>query len=170
MAFSLYVSNLNLLYLAMKANMTPDFYFFLFIGLSFLFHYVCPVSTIISYSWAGIALIIIGIVTVALANSILLKKRTSVTPFGNPSSLITSGPFRWSRNPIYLGMALMLLGVAIFLGSLSPFIFPPVFIIIIDRSIIQNEENRLEELFGKEYLAYKKRVNRWYGRRKITGT
>ncbi|WP_257656700.1 methyltransferase family protein [Parapedobacter lycopersici] len=153
----------------MKAKATPDLYFFVFIALSFLFHYLCPVLTVISFSWVGIAFIIIGAVIVALTNSILLKKRTSVNPFDSPSSLITSGPFRWSRNPIYLGMTLALLGIAILLGSLSPFIFPLVFTIIIDRSFIQNEESKLEKLFGKEYLAYKKRVNRWYGRRKITG-
>jgi len=66
-------------------------------------------------------------------------------------------------------MTLALLGIAILLGSLPPFIFPLVFTIIIDRSFIQNEESKLEKLFGKEYLAYKKRVNRWYGLRKITG-
>lgn len=143
----------------MKA--TPDIYFFLFIGLSLLFHNLCPILAIISYTWIGLVLIIIGIVIVALANSILLKKRTSVRPFDNPSSLVTSGPFRWSRNPIYLGMSFALLGIAIFLSSLVSFIFPLAFIIILDRSFIQNEESKLEELFGEEYLAYKRKVRRW---------
>ncbi len=147
----------------MKILKTPDLLFLTSIGMSILFHYILPILELVSYPYSliGIVLIIIGMITAFLTNSILLKKGTSIKPFENPSVLVASGPFKFSRNPIYLSMALALLGVAIFLGSLSPFIFPIIFVIMIDRSVIPIEETNLERRFGEEYLDYKTKVNRW---------
>ena len=141
----------------------PDGYFVILLAMSILFDSIFPIVKIIFYPYSliGIILIIIGLSLTFVANFILLKKKTSIKPLEKPSELIISGPFKFSRNPIYLGMALILFGVEIVLGWLSPFLFPIMFVIIINKSFIPIEENNLEKLFGGKYLNYKKRVRRW---------
>ncbi|HMF72321.1 MAG TPA: isoprenylcysteine carboxylmethyltransferase family protein [Flavitalea sp.] len=141
----------------------PDGYFVILLAMSILFDSIFPIVKIIFYPYSliGIILIIIGLSLTFVANFILLKKKTSIKPLEKPSELIISGPFKFSRNPIYLGMALILFGVEIVLGWLSPFLFPIMFVIIINKSFIPIEENNLEKLFGGKYLDYKKRVRRW---------
>lgn len=147
----------------MKIKISPDGYFLILLVMSLLFHFIFPIKKIIIYPYSliGIILIITGILIVFVTNSILLKKRTSIKPLEIPSALITSVPFKLSRNPIYLGMTITLFGVEAILGSLSPFIFPIIFAIIINSSFIPIEENNLERLFGEKYLDYKTKVNRW---------
>ena len=78
-----------------------------------------------------------------------------------PNFFVTSGPFKLSRHPMYLGMMSILLGVAIFLGSLITFSFPIIFIMIMEKRFIPLEEKNLEKKFGNQYVDYKKRVRRW---------
>ncbi|MFZ2455804.1 MAG: methyltransferase [Candidatus Altiarchaeia archaeon] len=147
----------------MKKRITPDGYFITLLTLAILSHAIFPMARIIffPFSLIGIILIIIGLFLTLWTNSLLLKNRTTLKPFGMPSFLITSGPFKFSRNPLYLGMAIALFGVNIFLGSFSPFIFSIIFIILIDRLIIPVEEKNLEKTFGKNYVGYKREVRRW---------
>jgi protein-S-isoprenylcysteine O-methyltransferase Ste14 len=89
------------------------------------------------------------------------QKKTTVKPYENPTELLTSGPFRISRHPMYLGMVAVLLGEAILLGSLITLIFPVLFIIISELLFIPFEEENLEKFFGKKYGEYKKKIRRW---------
>jgi len=148
----------------MKKKIVPDVYFCSLLILSILFHFLVPISKIISYPYtlSGILLIICGFALTLSTNSALLKQRTSIKPNEIPTVFISSGPFKLSRNPIYLGMAIILLGVETLLGSLSPLVFPVIFVIIMNSLIIPGEENTLEKKFGEEYLEYKKRVRRWF--------
>jgi len=84
-----------------------------------------------------------------------------VKPKEMPSKLVVSGPFRISRHPMYLGMAAVLLGEAVFLGSLTTFAFPLIFMALMVVLFMSTEEDNLERTFGKEYLDYKSRVRRW---------
>ncbi|MGB8357655.1 MAG: isoprenylcysteine carboxylmethyltransferase family protein [Bacteroidales bacterium] len=122
-----------------------------------------PLIRLIPFPWNlfGIILIIAGIIMTLITNYALLKKRTSIQPFETPDVLLTSGLFKLSRNPLYLGMAIAFVGVVITLGSLSPFIFPIIFVIIINKVIIPFEENKLEVAFGDKYLDYKTKTRRW---------
>lgn len=92
-----------------------------------------------------------------------LRARTSVNPLApeKASALVISGLYRVSRNPMYLGMLLILLGWAAFLAQ--PFALAPValFVVLIDIMQIRPEEKALEEKFGDDYRAYKRRVRRW---------
>ena len=148
----------------MKNRMTPDSFFIFFLALSFLFHMAIPLVRLIPFPWNlfGIILIIVGIIMTLIINSVLLKNRTSIQPFETPDVLLTSGLFKLSRNPLYLGMTIAFVGVVITLGSLSPFIFPIIFVIIINRVIIPFEENKLEMVFGDKYLDYKTKTRRWF--------
>lgn len=88
---------------------------------------------------------------------------TPIKPFEQPVKLVTDKLYRYSRNPMYLGMVIMLVGMWIALGSLSPVFVIPVFFMIIQEGFIKYEETFLEQRFGDEYLDYKDRVNRWIG-------
>lgn len=147
----------------MKKKITPDGYFTILLLLSILVHFMCPIVNIVPYPYnlIGIILIITGILITLITNFMLLKKKTSIKPFEIPCAFITSGPFKLSRNPIYMGMTIALFGVETTLGSLSPIIFIIIFVIIINRLIIPVEEKDLENKFGSKYLDYKKKVRCW---------
>ena len=147
----------------MKKKIKPDSYFIIMFLLSFLLHSIYPITKIVPspYNLAGIILIITGIIITLKTNFILLSNKTSIRPFETPDTFVTSGPFKFCRNPIYMGMTIILSGVETTLGSLSPFIFPLIFVLIINGLIIPEEEKDLEDKFGEKYLDYKSRVRRW---------
>lgn len=129
----------------------------LMVGLDFV--YSLPVLGA-KYNLLGGGLIILGIFLNLWADQIFKKERTTVKPNETPGQMIVKGPFKVSRNPMYLGMVLGLLGIAILLDSAISFLFPILFVLIIERKFIPVEEQALEKRFGKEYLNYKKRVRR----------
>lgn len=75
--------------------------------------------------------------------------------------LTTEGPFRYSRNPAYLGLAMIYAGIAALRNSLWAIVLLPLVLIVIQREVIGREERYLERTFGEEYLAYQARVRRW---------
>ena len=89
------------------------------------------------------------------------RHHTTVNPFGGATTLCTSGPFRFSRNPIYLGDWLLLLGVSMLLYTYWPLLFAPLIWIMLRFGVIRNEEAHLEAKFGDAYRGYKARVRRW---------
>ena len=95
--------------------------------------------------------------------SLLLFRRaqTSPLPFGTPTALLTAGPFRRSRNPLYLALALALAGFAAVLDNGWILASVAVLLVALDRLIVPGEERRLRELFGERYLDYSGRVRRW---------
>ncbi len=102
-----------------------------------------------------------GIVLNVWSSRLLIKKSTVIDFYEAPTKLVTDGPFRISRNPVYLSGVILSLGIAILLGSLITFVFPIALLLILDRFYIPIEEERLETSFGKEYLEYKQRARRW---------
>ena len=91
----------------------------------------------------------------------LYKHRTTVNPFSSASHLCVNGVFSFSRNPIYLGDWLVLIGASLWLMSYWPLIFSPIVWLIIRYGVIRHEEAHLEAKFGQEYRDYKSRVSRW---------
>jgi protein-S-isoprenylcysteine O-methyltransferase Ste14 len=86
---------------------------------------------------------------------------TPLRPGSKPTVLVQDGPYRFTRNPMYLGMTLIVLGVALLPGSLSPLLVPPLFLALIQQLFVKREERWMEEAFGAAYLDYKRRVRRW---------
>ena len=82
-------------------------------------------------------------------------------PFKNVTSLVTGGVYRVTRNPMYLGMALVLLGTAITVGAFSALFVPPIFMAIIELRFIRPEEEMLAGIFGEDFAIYCKNVRRW---------
>lgn len=138
-------------------------YFMILLILSIGLNFVIPIMTVIHapYTYFGIVVIGFGVVMDLWSSSLFLRSKTTVSPYGSPTSLVTSGPFRISRNPMYLGMAAILSGIAILLGTLVTFAFPVIFIMIIETQLIPDEERKLEKIFGEQYKEYKNKVRQW---------
>jgi protein-S-isoprenylcysteine O-methyltransferase Ste14 len=75
--------------------------------------------------------------------------------------LVTSGPFRYTRNPAYLADAMIYVGINTLANALAAIVLLPVALVVIQRGVIEREERYLERTFGEEYLTYKARVRRW---------
>ncbi|MBI2629561.1 isoprenylcysteine carboxylmethyltransferase family protein [Candidatus Pacearchaeota archaeon] len=133
------------------------------IVLNIILHCFIPIKQIISYPYTYIGLIffILGWIPNIWIYLIYRKYKNPVPAKDTPKVLITSGLFKISRNPNYLGMIITLFGEAIFLGSLIVFIIPVLFFILINITNIPFEERVLERKFGRKYLNYKRRVRRW---------
>lgn len=112
-------------------------------------------------SFVGYAVFAAGFAMVMAGGWQFHQARTNIRTFNRPDRLVTGGLFRLSRNPMYLGMALMLAGAAIRLGSASSFLVVAGFVIIADRWYIAFEERTMEAVFGAAYRDYRRRVRRW---------
>ncbi len=141
----------------------PPVYFLACVFIAIGLHYQAPISSIIAAPWnmAGFAIIILGLAIVIQPALSFRKAQTALRPFKESSSLVRSGMYRITRNPMYLGMLTVLTGGAIYLGSLSPFVTPILLSLIIRHRFIRVEEAMLEEKFGDEYREFKQAVRRW---------
>ena len=114
--------------------------------------------TIVSYIFyfAGLSILI-------LAVSLFKKQNTTINPIKieNASFLVTSGIFEYSRNPMYLGMVLILLGLALMFNLIGGTLFTLLFTIYITKFQIRPEEEVMERLFGEDFLKYKQNVRMW---------
>lgn len=86
---------------------------------------------------------------------------TSMVPVRPTSALVTSGPYRLTRNPMYVGMAFLYAGLALLLGVIWALALLPAVLLAVDRIAIAREERYLEARFGEEYREYRGRVRRW---------
>ncbi|MFA5930308.1 MAG: isoprenylcysteine carboxylmethyltransferase family protein [Candidatus Micrarchaeia archaeon] len=138
-------------------------YFIILLILSILlsFAFPAPAALYAPYMYFGAIIIGFGLVMALWGRALFLKGKTTLSPYEVPTSLVTDGPFRISRNPMYLGMASILLGVAVLLGTWAAFVFPVLFVMTIGALFIPNEERKLEKIFGEKYGKYKKKVRRW---------
>jgi protein-S-isoprenylcysteine O-methyltransferase Ste14 len=146
----------------MRCNLPPLWLFASLLVMTAL-HFVIPAWAVVPrpYNFGGAVPIVIGLSLVGWPALMFRRARTTIKPFRESTTLITSGPFRFSRNPIYVGLVLVLLGFAILLGSLTPFVVVPMFAILIDRVFIVREERMLSEAFPDDYEDYCRRVRRW---------
>lgn len=146
-----------------RKQIMPPTYFLIYLILPIIVTFIYPVGKIIGflYNLIGVLLILIGIVLNIWADRIFKDINTTVKPFGRPSKLTKDGPFNLSRNPMYLGMFLIILGTSIICKAYAALIFPFLFLITMNRKFIPLEEKNLQEAFGEEFITYKKHVRRW---------
>jgi protein-S-isoprenylcysteine O-methyltransferase Ste14 len=142
----------------------PPTYFYTALLVILGLHLLCPLARLIEFPWnlCGLLPFAAGSILNIIADQAFKKAGTTVKPFEESSALITSGIFRFSRNPMYLGMVLIHIGAAILLGSLSPYIMVVIFTLLIQWIFIIPEEKALEAKFGQDYLQYKQKVRQWF--------
>jgi protein-S-isoprenylcysteine O-methyltransferase Ste14 len=109
----------------------------------------------------GAAALAGGVALNLLTDSAFKKRGTPVSPDATPSAFVASGAFRLSRNPMYLGMVLIVAGVALLVGEPIGLLAAAALILIMDRSFVPGEEHNLEAAFGQTYVDYKAAVRRW---------
>jgi len=122
-----------------------------------------PIAVIVpsSFNLLGIVLIIAGAALGASGSRLFMREKTNLNTFREPGKFVTEGVFKYTRNPMYLSMVLMLTGVWILLGVLSPVLCVLLFVIAANWWYIPFEENLLTAKFGSDYTAYKTRTRRW---------
>ncbi len=111
----------------------------------------------------GLVLLGVGITLIAVLQ--MTHHQTTVIPRRDPSALVTTGLFAWSRNPIYLADALILLGAILWLDAMLALPLVAVFVWLIQTRFIRDEEARLTMAFGPEFDLWAARTRRWFGRR-----
>jgi protein-S-isoprenylcysteine O-methyltransferase Ste14 len=126
---------------------------------------VPPVFVVAAWLRESLALVLLaaGVAFDAAGLLAFLRRRTTINPLRpqNASALVTAGVYRFTRNPMYVGMALMLTAWAVHLSALWPFLGPVAFILYMNRFQIAPEERVLRQLFGEAWAAYAARVRRW---------
>lgn len=141
----------------------PPVILLLFFLLQLGLHRWLPVQQLMKapVSYLGVVLIVLGLAVIAAPARAFSRADTTIIPFRESSELVTSGVYRYTRNPMYVGMLAILLGVAVLCGSVTPFIAPVLFIPVLNVRVIQHEEQMLEERFGDVYRDYMQSVRRW---------
>ena len=121
-----------------------------------------PISLdFLQQSWLGGCFIGAGLVIFALSSTEFIKAGTPLPPYKPTTTIVNVGPYRFSRNPIYLSMVLFQAGLGLSFGGLWVLTLLVPFLLIIDYYVIRREERYLEARFSKEYLPYKASVRRW---------
>ncbi len=128
-----------------------------------LLHVLLPVARVVPREcfWACAALALLGL---GLAQMASLQMRRAGTPMefsAMPATLLSDGCFRYTRNPMYLGMLLLLVGEASMLGTLGALLPLPVFFLLLQLHYVPAEERRLQIAFGSSWVDYRGRVRRW---------
>ena len=138
-------------------------------------HYLLVLSLCMLLTWyfgesspQNLPLIIFGLGLIGLGfllafNSIarFIRAKTGVVPFSESTTLITEGFYKYTRNPMYVGMISFLLGLLIILNNPINFTFLVIFFFIVRNLFVVKEEVQMEETFGEDYLTYKVKVRRW---------
>jgi protein-S-isoprenylcysteine O-methyltransferase Ste14 len=110
---------------------------------------------------AGAALALACIAFALWALATLLRHRTPVDPYRATLAIVTAGPYRWSRNPIYLAFAVAVAGIGLAAGWLWSLVVAPVVLLALYWFVVRKEEAYLAGKFGDEYAAYQAQVRRW---------
>lgn len=142
----------------------PPFIALASIILSIILHFIYPINKIINYpiNLLGITGVVIGLWIAFKGKNTFHKLGTPLIPGEKPKVIVREGLFKFTRNPMYLGFIIVLLGIAFLFGSIMAFISPIIFLLIMNFIFIPFEERLMEKTFGKKYLDYKKQVRRWF--------
>jgi protein-S-isoprenylcysteine O-methyltransferase Ste14 len=147
----------------MNKKILPPTYLLIAILVMIVLHFAVALRQIVPLPWdlVGLIPLLLGIVINLLADKALHIADTTVKPFQESTTLVVNGVYGVSRHPMYLGFVLVLVGVAILLGSLSPWLVVPIFVVLMEVVFIQIEERMLANKFGPAWEDYKRKVRRW---------
>ena len=143
----------------------PPLYFFACLGFGLILEYYFPIHllsiSLILRVIGGCAFALISLYFAVSGFIALIKNKTPFDTAKSTVKIVISGAYRFSRNPLYLSLLLLLFGIAFFMLSLWLFLTVPVLFILFLFKAVKPEENYLSQKFGKEYLAYSAKVRRW---------
>jgi protein-S-isoprenylcysteine O-methyltransferase Ste14 len=144
-------------------RLVPPLWFLLALALMFTLHRGLPLVQLVHapWHWFGLLLVVPAVALGGRGARALARRQTTLHPFGEPTALVTDGPYRLSRNPLYLSLVLVLTAAAWFLGSLTPFLVVPAFMAVITVLFIRREEAALTAAFGEPFREYCRTVRRW---------
>jgi protein-S-isoprenylcysteine O-methyltransferase Ste14 len=133
-------------------------------GLMALLHRFSPLATWLPtpWNWLGLVPVIGGLALAQWHARMFRRVGTNINTFGEPGTLRTEGLFRRTRNPMYLGMLIALLGLAATLGSASALAGPLLFFALAQFFYVPTEERAMAQKFGPAYDDYRRRVPRWW--------
>jgi protein-S-isoprenylcysteine O-methyltransferase Ste14 len=109
----------------------------------------------------GLGLIGLGFLLAFNSIARFIRAKTGVVPFSESTTLITEGFYKYTRNPMYVGMNSFLLGLILILNNPLNIIFLIIFFFVVRNMFVLKEEVQMEETFGEDYLTYKRKVRRW---------
>lgn len=133
------------------------------LGVGYLLHKFLP-SRLLSRRWArliGGGAIASGVMLAGAGFTTMRRANTPPEPWEPTTAIVTSGPFRYTRNPIYLSFTLLYAGIAAARNSLTMLLPLPIVLLLVQRGVIKREEAYLARKFGDDYVQYKNRVRRW---------
>jgi protein-S-isoprenylcysteine O-methyltransferase Ste14 len=141
----------------------PPLYYVVGFAAAMLLHAVVPlpVGGRPATTIAGAVVGVLGLVLTVAGVRGVVGHRTTIVPHRPVATLVTSGAYRWSRNPMYTGLAIVDLGGALLAGSWWPVLFAPLVLLAVTRLVIGPEERYLAERFGGSYAGYRAEVRRW---------
>ena len=127
-------------------------------------HFSFPLVILLESPWNlfGLAPFLIGVTFLTLGSARFIRLKTNLNTFIDPGILVTSGPFRVTRNPMYLGLTLVLIGVWLMFSTLTPIAGVAIFALTANYWYIPFEESKCELVFGEDYVMYKRQVRRWF--------
>ena len=136
------------------------------LGAMWALHRWAPAATLVPFPWSrsGWLLVAFGGSLALPAIRAFRREATPVKPFRPVTSLVVTGPYHFTRNPMYLGLVAVSFGVGVLHGTATPLLVPPLFWALLDRRFVRREEAMLLEAFGDGYRGYCARVPRWWGR------
>ena len=131
------------------------------VGVEVAFHFsrFIPANTLLTN--AGLIVFTLGAVIAAWGWILFHNARTTRVPGETSTTLVTWGPYRFTRNPMYVGLSVAYLGEAAILHQLIPVLFLPLVIVYLNQAVIPLEEDRLQAAFGPAYERYRSEVRRW---------
>ena len=146
-----------------SVKIAPPILLLIHLFAAFLLHWFLPLpfGFPMVLEWTSYVLILIGLVLPFRAVHQFMKAHTTLDPHGSVTEIVTSGPYGFSRNPIYLGFVCFLIGFTFVFRTYWGLILSPLFIILMNMLVIKHEEAYLEKKFGDKYTSYKSRVRRW---------
>ena len=146
-----------------RKRILPPVFFLVYLIAAFLLNRLLPIAAMVPLAWRPVGWVICGLGAAlnVWGSSLFRRRGTAIKPFEPSTALVCDGPFRLSRNPMYVGGVAMLLGVATVLGSLTAFLVPLAMFLTLQLWFIPHEERMLEETFGSAYRDYRRRVRRW---------
>lgn len=113
------------------------------------------------WAWLGALAIVTGVGLVAGSIRLFQGIGTTHDPREKPTVLVVTGPYRWTRNPMYVGLTAILLGIGLLAGSWPFLLGPLVFLLLMHAFRVPHEERALAEAFGADFEEYRRRVRRW---------